>query len=328
MGLFIDHVNTVLGKLRETPISSLSTDTTTEAYRAQEAVRRAVNRVWNAKQWSFKAASRTLSTTSGISEYMLPKSIGEIYSVKNSSSPYTITPIRDDNFDQYVPNPVATGSPGYLMLFNMAGAEEQPASAGTVSVVSSSTSDTTQYVLIKGLVSGQTDYELLALAGTATVTSTKSFSYIFAITKNAETAGRITVTIGSTTIATLATQDKVIRVRKMRLYPTPDATYTVTVKGFGLPPALTVAYEDTEIPPRWDYVVDQFAFALALQSKGQEQSQEFTTQMALANKFLEEDMAGEEYWSSYDIITPQRWGGTSEGFDGWTTLPNGYGLTY
>lgn len=328
MGVFIDHVNTVLEKLRETPITALSTDTTTEAYKAQAAVRRAVKRVWNAKQWSFKYRNPTFATEASVEGYVLPRGAGEIYGLKSSGSPYNITVVREDMFDKFVPNPTATGNPQYARLFEVVGVEEQPTSASIATVVSSDATDTTQKVLVKGIVSGSLDFEELSLNGTTAVNGSKLFTSISAVTKSAATAGRVTVTSngGVVTNVVLTPQEKTLRLRKVRLHPIPSSALTITVKCFGLPPELTQAYEDTEIPSRWDYVVDQYAFALAIQAKGKEQLEEFVANMQLAKTMVDEDMASEESISSEDIIVPERWGGTGDGYDGWTSLPAGYGV--
>lgn len=330
MGLFIDHVNTVLEKLRETPITALSTDTSSEAYKAQACVRRAVKRVWNAKQWSFKYRNFTFDTVASQEAYLLPRLVGEVYGLKSSASPYSMSVIREDDFDKYVPNPTSEGNPQFARLFEMVGVDEQPSSASIVTVVSSSTSDTTQKVLVKGLVGSYLDTEELSLNGTTAVNGAKSFSAIYAVTKSAETVGRVSLTsnAGGVTNVVLGTQDRTVRMRKLRLYPIPSAAVTISVKNFGLPPALTQAYEDTEIPNRWDYVIDQYSFALSLQAKGKEQLEEFVAQMNLGKTMVEEEMSSEELISAEDIIIPEKWGGAGDGYGGgWTSIPSGYGVT-
>lgn len=330
MGLFIDHVNACLQKVRETPITALSTDTTTEAFRAQEAVRRAVKRVWNAKQWSFKLRKFSFPTVINQEAYTLPKLVGETYKLKSSASPYDITVVSEDLFDRNVPNPTTSGDPQFARLFEMVGVQTQPTAASAITVVSSSGSDTTQTVLIKGLVSGEVEYEEISLNGTTPVAGTKLFSAIYAVSKSDVTVGQIAVKSDSATVTnvTIPPQDRVVRMRTVRFYPIPSAVVTITVKCFGLSPELTRAYEDTEIPPRWDYVVDQFAYAYMLQTKGKEQLEEFAVQMQLADKMLSDDMMTEEYISAEEIIVPERWGGTGDGSLGWTSLPAGYGYTY
>ena len=329
MGLFIDHVNTVLGKLRESPITALSTDASSEAYRAQEAVRRAVQRVWNAKQWSFKIRSYVFATEAGVSAYPVFPQVGEPFSIVSDASPYVLSVISEAQFDKAVPNPTETGSPSFCRLFEYTGAWGQPTSASVVQVASTSALDTTQKVLIKGMINEQyVDYEELSLAGIGVVSSTKFFSSIVAVTKSAETVGSVTISTSSATVGVMAPSEKVFRTRILRLYPAPDAEYDITIKHFAVPAHLQSEYEDTEIPIRWDYVVDQFAFAFALQSKGQEQMSEFQTQFNVATKFLETDMAAEEFSASEEIIIPARWGYGTGGTDSWGTLPTGYGFTY
>lgn len=325
MALFLTHVNTVLGKLRETPITALSTDATTEAYRAQEAVRRAVARVWNAKQWSFKIRSYYFNTTSGVEAYPMFQTVGEPFSILSDEHPYNIKVISESFFDEKVPNPTETGVPRFCRLFEMTGSWTQPSSASVVQVVSSNAADTTQKVLVKGLINDQyIDMEEMSLAGTATVSGSKLFTSILAITKSDSTTGYVTVSASSATLAVMSPADTVVRNRIMRFYPEPDSAYQITIKHFGLAPQLTHAYEDTEIPQRWDYVVDQFAFALALQSKGQEQAAEFQTAFNVATKMLEHDMATEEYIASEEIIIPQRWGSNIGELNPWASLPTGY----
>lgn len=324
MALFIDHVNTVLGKLRADPITSLSTDTTTEAYRAQNAVQRAVQRVWNAKQWSFKARIANLSLTSGVTAYMVPETIAEIYQIRSNTPPYLIQPIREDRFNQYVPNPQSTASPYAYRLFESRAGSLLLVTPAVVAVVSSSASDTTQTVLVKGIVSGSIDKELVSLSGTSPVSTTKTFSSIISLTKSDTTVGQVTLSSGAVTLGILGPSDKVLRGKVIRFYPSPNASITAYIYGFAPPPILTMAIEDTEIPIRWDYVIDQVAFALALQSKGKEQAEEFASQMNLATKFLEDDMASEEYITTDEVITPARWN-QNYGDEQWVTLPDNYG---
>lgn len=326
MAIFLDHINVTLSKLRADPVTSLSADTTTEAYRAAIAVRRAVWRVWNAKQWAFKLRRTNLALTASSNEYVLPKIVGEPLIVMSSVSPYRLTVVKEDTFDKFVPNPQASGNPEFVRLFEMTGAENQPSSASVISVASNSASDTTQKILIKGFVNGEIDYEELSLSGISTVSTTKLFSEIYAISKSDDTAGKITITAGATTIGTLSTQERVLRLRKLRFYPAPGSAITMTIKHLALPPLLTHAYEDTEIPVRWDYVVDQFALAFALQAKGQEQITEQSAEFQLAELFLKEDMVSEEYLSGEEIILPERVGGTGD--SSWLNQLSGFGYTY
>lgn len=224
----------------------------------------------------------------------------------SSASPYLLRYMDEDAFDRREPNPSASGNPRIYTLFEYAGVETQPAAASTLSLVSSSASDTTQIVLIRGLVSGYDDYESVTLSGTSTVATTKSFSRIDSISKSAETAGRVTVTAGATTVVVLGALEKTVRFRKIRFFPEAGSSITITIKHYKAPVIPVTLYDTHEIPPRWDYVVDQWGFALAIQSQGKDQADEAVIQFQLAEKYLSEDMAAEEKQSSSGLIVPDR----------------------
>ena len=323
MSLFLDHVNSVLSKLRETPVTALSSDVTTEAYKAQEAVQRAVDRIWNAKQWSFKMRDYSFATVAGQSSYPLFPDCGEIYTLKSSQHPYNIPIIGFTTFNKYVPDQTESGAPYIGVLTEQNGIMAQPATAGVVSISSTSASDTTQKVVAKGVVGGAyVAVEELSLAGTAPVSGSVSFSELLSVSKSDTTAGVVTATIGATTVAKLWPGQKTSHTRHLKLYPTPDAAYTITASYFSAPCRMTNAYEDTLIPARWDYVVDQFGFSFALQAKGQEQGGEFAAQYGVANKMLETDMAREEMIASDANVIPGD--PTDRGSRGWDTYPAGY----
>ena len=317
MGLFIDHVNETLRRMRRDPVTSLSTDGTEIAFKIQEAVKRAVQHIWNARQWKFKGRLYTLIAISGTSTYVLDKRIGEPYKFMSSVSPYIIHPVNEDTFDAYEPNPIASGNPELAIMFEVVGVETQPTTASTISAVSNSTSDTAQTVLIAGIVGGELDYEEIALNGTSPVSTTKLFSHIESITKNITTAGIITIKSDSDTVTngTLARAERTVRLKKIRFFPTPSSTVTVTVKNFKAPVILTHKLQDTEIPQRWDYVVDQFTFAYALQSLGQAQLSEFTAALTVASSLLDDEMAVTEKLTSdepvvlmpFDVLGENPW---------------------
>jgi hypothetical protein len=328
--IFLDTINNVLGKMRQEPVTALPTDTTTDAYRVQIAVQRAVNRIWNHKTWAFKRQSDTLALTSGESDYVCPRSVGEIYSVTLNQDPWTIKPIAKHRFNSRFINPTETGNPRISILSDFQGVENQPAASGQLSVVSASaldvsTSDTDTYrVFIEGIsTGGVTEFENVGLNGTTAVTTAAAFTSIKAITRSGVTNGRtiITADSGATSVLTLAKNELGVRLKKLSFYPIPASSLTATINHFSLPPILKFRFQDLIIPDRWDYVVEQWAFALALQSKGQEQATEQTSATSLAIKMLEEDMSSEEIVSVEEPIESPKVGG-----DGIVSgIPSGFG---
>jgi len=69
----------------------------------------------------------------------------------------------------------------------------QPSSASTISVVSDSSSDTTQSIMIYGVVNNNRTLETVELNGTSSVSTEKSFSQIISVKKSSSTSGTITL---------------------------------------------------------------------------------------------------------------------------------------
>jgi hypothetical protein len=107
----------------------------------------------------------------------------------------------------------------------------QPRTASVISAVSSSVNDTAVEVTIFGTVSGYPDYDVIAINGTTSVSTTKSFTNIERISKDNESVGRITLTAdsGNTSIAVLPVGDAAnsYLYKKIQIFPTPDAIYEI-----------------------------------------------------------------------------------------------------
>lgn len=317
MALFLTHVNNILERLRQDKITVISTDPASVAFRCQTAVQRAIARVWNSRQWTFKQAKDTLAitaqTTIDGATFSLPKRVGDLYLVRSTVSPYLIRPKSSDDFDTRIPNPISIGNPSIYTQYEYTGVDAQPTSASVISVSSNSAADTTQKVRIRGIVNSEEDVEEITLVGTTAVLTTKSFSVIHSISKSAVTAGKVTVTAnsGAVTVVTLGPLETVLRLKKITFYPIPSAAATITLKHFKLPFIPSSDNDDSDIPSRWDYVVEQWAFALALQPQGQDQISEQTTQFTIAQQMLDTDMSSEERQSAETVIQPRR--GLDEG---------------
>lgn len=357
MGIYLDHINSTLIKLRETPIAVLSTDTSTTAYMAQEAVRRAVQRVWNLKDWNFKArrvpmtvGTLTATHSQSVSQQLtqvrgdmwsVPGFVGEIYKVVSSLAPYTLTPVSYSQFLDYIrlQEGSVSGNPSIYSLF-----EQSPIDTSFFVTPA----DITSYYKMKvqmgsndlsivATITGIKDDGVTPLVETITTATaqltTNYFSRIDSISINSNPTSYVSVALYNATSVTSTilgyfypnTGVKSLSTRVLRMFPRPSAQQNLTVYYFQSPPTLMLAGQDSQIPNRWDYVVDQFAFAFALQSKGQEQLPEFAKQMEIAMKFLEEDMASEEFISQDQLIYPNKWGQQGDTAWGSIALPSGYG---
>lgn len=168
-------------------------------------------------------------------EYVLPAqatTIGALWH-EEFGFPYLLQYVPNLEFLQSSSTIFYTGVPTCYREWNMDMVLRQPNQASTVAITSSSASDTTPTVTIFGLVSGYPDQETVTLTGTSTATTTKLFSVIDRIVKNAPTVGRVTCTSNSAnvTLAVLPVGDGTagIMYTKVRLYPLPSTVFPVQV---------------------------------------------------------------------------------------------------
>lgn len=173
----------------------------------------------------------SFTTTAGTEDYILPQDCESILSVTDKTNGLPITPIdvqqQTSNFASLLDQQGLVTN--YLVLDKTV--RTQPTASSTLSVVSSSASDT-QTVYIKGFDSnGYEDYETLTLTGTTPVVSAKTYSRLTMIAKSAVTVGVITVTSnsGAVTNAVLSRQMLEHRIKVMRLAQVPASSLVIEV---------------------------------------------------------------------------------------------------
>lgn len=189
----------------------------------------------------------------GKEEYNLPTQTGRIGIIWHEAYGYPIKMeyITDSEF--YGQNVVIENQriPVYYRMWTDNWVISQPASASVVTVSSSSSADTSKNITVYGIVSGYPDFEVIATNssnGTTTAAGSKSFSSIERISKDATTAGRISVTTNSSlvTVAVLpvgyATNG--ILNKKIQLWPLPTTVFNINVQYYKDPWALV---NDTDI---------------------------------------------------------------------------------
>jgi len=179
--------------------------------------------------WKCLRLEDTISTVDGTEEYVLPIEFGKMGFCWHTILGYQmkLTPLLEKNYRGSASIGTTEGTPYWYRMFNSKGnVLAQPSSAGVVSVVSSDSGDTTQDIRVEGIVSSYPDAETINLNGTSAVTGSKSFSSIRRISKAASTTGRITVSIGGTTIGIIPAGDimQVLRRKWIKFYYIPENT--------------------------------------------------------------------------------------------------------
>lgn len=183
------------------------------------------------KNWELIDWDYSFSTVAGTQDYVMPANFGKELYVHDATNKKQLSRLSpQQHVDANEKTLTEQDAPvSYLILTKRSKA--QPASAEKIDVVSSSASDTTQSVQIRGISSGVEMSESITLTGTVAASSTNTYTEIISISKDAATTGKITVdgNTSSTEYAVMAPEDLEYRVTALRLYKTPAAVYTINV---------------------------------------------------------------------------------------------------
>lgn len=201
-------------------------------------LREVVDRVGSRTRYDY-----SFSCTSGTQDYAMPDDFLKPISVYDATNKRNLTQITYKEYQQnYEADLTSTSTPDFYVITEDC-VKTQPSSVGTVTVVSSSASDTSQTVYIRGIVSGIEQTESVTLTGTTNAVSTKSFSRILGLAKSATTVGYITITRGSDTLSIMAPEIVTSRYKSLKLVRTPGGAYSIQVKYIAQHSPLVNAYD-------------------------------------------------------------------------------------
>lgn len=143
-----------------------------------------------------------------------------------------------------------TGSANQFVLTSTQAVQAQPSSASTITIVSSSASDTTsaKAITIRGMTANGVTTESITPTGTTQATGSTSFTHILGITKAAAWAGTLTVTAGATTLLVLFPTEYGRRYTQMEILRTPTVGETLEYRFFRQPSPLSADNDLPDIP--------------------------------------------------------------------------------
>jgi len=224
--------------------------------------------------WTFLRRKNTFSTVDGTEFYQLPRDVDKISIIRQTTSPVRLRYLPDDVFYRYEPNPTEEGNPLYYRIWEEEGVSTVLAVADTITVVSSSSSDTSSFkVSIVGYnASGYLQSEELSLNGTTTVNG--ALTYVadkpIRISKSAKTTGYITVkeASGATTLVVLGPEERSPRFKKIGLYPIPSSAITIYLEYYTRLRQLVNDSDTPDMDEKWIWVVRLGAIAKVLQYQG------------------------------------------------------------
>lgn len=172
-----------------------------------------------------------LTASAGSTFLYLPKRVDRVYFLYDSGQKQQAVKHFAENLFKY--NSYNPDSSGIITNFSDAGELGRKAnfhtSAEMVSVSSSSASDTSQVVTVKGRVNDDELTESISVTGTTPVNSTNSFNDIYSIGCDGSNVGVLTVDGNTSAIeyATLAPRERTARYRVLRLVNPPNVAATL-----------------------------------------------------------------------------------------------------
>ena len=184
------------------------------------------------KNWEFIDNDYTFNTTSGTQEYVLPDNFGKEISVRDSTNKRQLSRITLQQLDDDYVSTITDQGTLYRYYIHDRAARKQPSSSSVLACVSSAAGDTTQTLRISGRDSNGVQLsEDVSLNGITPVNTSNSYIEILAISKDAVTTGRVTITSNSAAVtnAIIAPDIKSYRVKKIGFHYVPNSTVAVVL---------------------------------------------------------------------------------------------------
>lgn len=251
-------------------------DTDTTLQNVKDAINRSHRRLLTSRTWPFMQwpVEESLTTVSGTRTYALKPGMQKILTLWDVTRKefYPLIPRRE--WEAVGTNRTDLVRPVGAVYGDIWPVKQQP-TAGTLSIVSSSASDTTPTVQLTGLdADGEYVSETRTATGTSPSVTSASFSFILSVTKTGTWVG--TMTLKDSAGATLLT---LLPAVSSKQYPTldftetPDGAYPFTYTAQRLPSTLVLDGDvpDTPYPfseiHLWDALIDLTTYNTELGNK-------------------------------------------------------------
>lgn len=223
-------------------------DTDTTLALVKDALNRSHRRLLGQRTWPFMAWPREeqLVTVSGQRTYALKHGVNKVLSLYDYDHKQPFPLISRREWEALGVDRIGTVHvPAGAIYGDTWPVAHQPASA-TVSVVSSSASDTAVTVILAGLNSnGDSTTETITATGTTPVAGTVTWLHLWSVTKVGTWVGTLTLTSGSTTLLTLTPSESAKQYPTLEFIETPNSARTYLYTAQRTPVTLA---NDTDIP--------------------------------------------------------------------------------
>ena len=185
------------------------------------------------RPWMALLRPISFNAVANLDYFITEQNIDQIIDISQRQSPVVLSLSRYYNLLQRRLDVItSTGSPCNAAPAGEIGVKVALPSAGMLTVVSSSSVDTTQKVQIRGYSTALVAItEEVSLNGTSAVTSANSYSasegYEPRFSKDANTTGIITIARSSTTVAEIAPLSREVRYKKWKVWPVFSSNLTM-----------------------------------------------------------------------------------------------------
>lgn len=211
----------------------------------------------------------SFSTSDGVQDYVLPDNFDKELYVYDSTNRNEITRADLQKLLQSEIDVIGnSGVPSKYVILNKP-VQKQPTSSSQLTIVSSSSSDTSQVIFVKGISGGVEVSESVSLNGTTNALTTNSYTEIISLSKSASTVGKVTVTSnsGAVTVGVIPPSALVYRIKAMRLHYIPNGTITIKAPYYKKPSTLVNDNDILDVDA--DDIVEKYATACAWRYKRQ-----------------------------------------------------------
>lgn len=174
----------------------------------QSVIKNYINRryfqILRAINWENINPSYTFNTIAGTQSYVLPDDFGKPFIVRDATNQNELAELDYQSLiSKNISIISSSGIPTQYSIIEDR-IQNQPTASSILTLVSTSVSDTTQNILIRGISSDLEVYESVSISGTSSVTTTNSYTRVISISKSAVSVGKITATSNTGTVTVIA----------------------------------------------------------------------------------------------------------------------------
>lgn len=187
--------------------------------------------ILRAINWQQTNPDHTVTLVSGTQNYALPDDFYKEIAVHDVTNDLKIAQCELGELYRYYGNEISdSGSVERYSIYEDA-VENQPTSASAIAFTSSSASDTTQVVQVRGISGGAETYESVTLTGTVAASTTATFTKIKGLSFSAARVGYVTATSNSAAVtnAVVPREWLTVNYKLIKFHYTPTAVATINV---------------------------------------------------------------------------------------------------